>query len=154
MQTPKSKENKCSKNQIDFEPSIEVIYKDNSIPDYVFQSLKQFLLTINLQYEIGFVTDFLHLLPIILELTEKNMKDLYNNSNFNLIGWNKKKKLNEFNLNSMRLITIFQGTNLLAYSTFRFERDSELYLNDSIIYIWEIQVSVTRYYKFSKNSRR
>lgn len=80
-------------------------------------------------------------LNFCLELTEKNMKQMYEQSSW---GWNRLKKKREIEDEEARLILIRDNENgaFVGFGHFRFERMD----NDVVLYLYELQLeaSITR----------
>lgn len=72
---------------------------------------------------------------VMLQLTEDNMKEFYERSQW---GWNREKKLKEFlHKNAKFLILRFEG-EVIAFCHFRFEYGS--YESEASVYCYELQV--------------
>lgn len=73
----------------------------------------------------------------MIDLTERNMEDLYNSSSWK---WNRQSKLNEFKHKTARHLIVFKEdpTDLpIAFVHFRFE---EGYCSDATVYCYELQI--------------
>lgn len=71
----------------------------------------------------------------ISKLTEGNMKDFYEKSEY---GWNEKQKEKEFKNDNARFILCSNDKELIAFVHFRFELDDEE--KHPVVYCYEIQV--------------
>ncbi|KAG4071450.1 hypothetical protein HA402_011604 [Bradysia odoriphaga] len=75
------------------------------------------------------------LIDLMLQLTEDNMKQMYEQSE---CGWNSKTKLKEFQHMDARFVILKLNDKLIGFCHFRFDYGSDY--DDACVYCYELQV--------------
>lgn len=75
------------------------------------------------------------LIKVFLQLTEDNMKELYERSSW---GWNRGTKLKEFQHKNARFVTLFLDETMIGFVHLRFEHGSDE--SEACVYCYELQI--------------
>lgn len=72
---------------------------------------------------------------VMLQLTENNMKELYEQSSW---GWSQKEKMKEFQHKTAKFLILSYEDKVIAFCHFRFEHAGDKY--EACVYCYELQV--------------